>query len=187
MSLHKSNTAWSWWAPPSYLRHYNCDWLSHTKWSNGSCWCIPRGMVAAILFPADQVMCDWLNHITWFHSNQALPRSMEFESILLNFFYIIQSPICYVGCLMIANTWIYIFLYLKNTAILENKKKFVFSHINLWTLVTFTFTPRKLFKLTNRRHLYWVCANILQFSLKFIKFQSHLKKNLALVIYFGCE
>ncbi len=86
MSLHKSNTAWSWWAPPSYLRHCNCDWLSHTTWSNGSCRRIPRGMVAAILFPADQVMCDWLNHTTWFHSNQALPRSMEFESMLLHFF-----------------------------------------------------------------------------------------------------
>ncbi len=63
---------------------------------------------------------------------------------------------------MITNTWIYIFLYLRNTAILENKtKKFVFSRINLWTLVTFTFTPCKIFKLTNRQHLYWVCANIL--------------------------
>ncbi len=85
MSLHKSNTAWSWWAPPSYLRHCNCDWLSHTTWSNGNCRHIPRGMVAAILFPADQVMCDWLNHTTWIHSNRVLPCSMEFESMLLHF------------------------------------------------------------------------------------------------------
>ncbi len=42
----------------------------------------------------------------------------------------------------------------------KTKKQFVFSHINVWTLVTFTFTPCKLFKLTNRQHLYWVCANI---------------------------
>ncbi len=55
-------------------------------WSNGSCRRIPRGMGAAILFLADQVMCDWLNHTTWFHSRRALPRSMEFESILLHFF-----------------------------------------------------------------------------------------------------
>ncbi len=86
MSLHKSNTAWmSWWVQPSYLRHCNCDWLNHTTWSNGSCQRIPRGMVAAILFPVDQVMYDWLNHTTWFHSNRELPRSMEFDSMLLLF------------------------------------------------------------------------------------------------------
>ncbi len=27
----------SWWAPPSYLHHCNCDWLNHTMWSKGSC------------------------------------------------------------------------------------------------------------------------------------------------------
>ncbi len=57
-----------------------------TVWSNGSCRHIPCGMVAAILFLADQVMCDWLKHTTWIYSNQALPRSMEFESMLLHFF-----------------------------------------------------------------------------------------------------
>ncbi len=62
----------SWWAPPSYLRHCNCDWLNHTTWSNGSCRHIPRGMVTAILFSAEQVMCDWLNHTTWFYSNPVL-------------------------------------------------------------------------------------------------------------------
>ncbi len=68
---------------PFYLRHCNCDWLNHTMWSNGNGFYIPHGMVAAILFPEDQVVCDWLNHTTWFHSNRALPQSMEFESILL--------------------------------------------------------------------------------------------------------
>ncbi len=42
------------------------------------------------------------------------------------------------------------------------QNKIVFSRMKLWTLVTFTFTARKLFKLTIRRHLYWVCANILR-------------------------
>ncbi len=37
--------------------------------------------------------------------------------------------ICYVGCLMIANTWTYISLYIRNTAILENKKSVcIFQH-----------------------------------------------------------
>ncbi len=85
--------------------------------------------------------CDWLNHSTWFHSNRALPRSMEFESMSLHLFYTLQTPISYVGCLMITNTWRYICLYFRNTAILVNKKN------SLWTLVTFTFTPRKLCKM----------------------------------------
>ncbi len=41
-------------------------------------------MVAAILFPVNQVMYDWLKHTTWFHSNRALPRSMEFDFIFLH-------------------------------------------------------------------------------------------------------
>ncbi len=86
-SLLKIDTArMSWWVTPSYLRHCNCEWLNHTTWSNGSCRCIPCGMVTAILFQAEQVMCDWLNHTVWFHSNRALPRSMEFEAMLLHFF-----------------------------------------------------------------------------------------------------
>ncbi len=36
---------------------------------------------------------------------------MVFESILLYFFYTIRTPIRYVVCLMIANTWTYISLY----------------------------------------------------------------------------
>ncbi len=38
-------------------------------------------------------------------------------------------PICYVGCLMITNTWTYIFIYIRHTAILENKKSIcIFPH-----------------------------------------------------------
>ncbi len=143
--------------------------------------------LAAILFPANQVMCDWLNHTTWFHYNQALPCSMEFESMLLHFFYIIQSPICYVGCLMIAITWIYIFLYLRNTAILENKKSLYFlvsTCEHLWP------SPSHLVNFSN-----WIICNIFTgfvrtFCTVFFKvyqISKSFKKNLPLVIYFGCE
>ncbi len=118
-----------WWAPTFYLSHCNCDWLNHTTCSNGNGLYIPCGIVAAILFPEEQVVCNWLNHTTWFHSNRALSRSMEFDSMLPHFFYTIQMSICYVGSLMIANTWIYIFLYIRNTAILENNKSVcIFPH-----------------------------------------------------------
>ncbi len=118
--------------------------LNHTTWSNGNSLCIPCGMGTAILFPVDQVMCDWLNHTMWFHSKWALPRSMEFESILLHLFCTIQMPIYYVGCLMIANT---MDIYLPILLSWKTKKQFVFSHISLWTLVTLTFTPCKLCKM----------------------------------------
>ncbi len=148
MSLHKSNTTWmSRWAPPSYLRHCNCDWLNHTLWSNGSCRRIPHGMAAAILFLMDQVMYDWLNHTTWFPSNRALPRSMEFDSMLLHFF--TQYRYQYA---MQAVWWSQIHGHISpyTSGILlswKTKKRFVFFHINLWTLVTFTFKPYKLLKM----------------------------------------
>ncbi len=69
--------------------------------------------------------CDWLNHTTWFHSNRYNHSSALKHGIWVNiasFLCTIQTPICYVGCLMIANTWTDIFLYIRNTAILENNK-----------------------------------------------------------------
>ncbi len=165
MSLHKSNTAWmSWWAPPSYLHHCNCDWLNHTRWFNGSCRRIPCGMVAAI-------------H-TWFHSNPALPRSMGFESILFHFW---TQYRCQYAMKTVWWSQIHWHISPFTSGILlswKTKNLFVFFCINVWTLVTFTFTPHKLFKLTNQRHLCWVCANILRiffFFLSLLNF-SHSKK-----------
>ncbi len=43
------------------------------------------------LFSVEQVMSDWLNHTMWFHSNRVLPRSMEFQSTVLHFFYTIDT------------------------------------------------------------------------------------------------
>ncbi len=79
--------------------------------------------------------CDWLNHTTWSHGNcrthrtktpklvntQPVPRSMEFETILLHY-YTIQTSICCIDCLVIANICTYISLYIRNTAISLNKK-----------------------------------------------------------------
>ncbi len=116
-------------ALPSYLLHCHYDWLNNTMWSNGKC-CIPCGMVAAILFQVDQVMCEWLNHTMWFHSNRALPRSMEFQSMLIHFFTQYRANML---CRLFddrkyMDIW-YISLYLRNTAILENKKIVcIFSH-----------------------------------------------------------
>ncbi len=81
-------------------------------------------------FRFDQVMCDWLNHTMWFHSNPALPRSMEFESILFHFW--TQYSRQYAICRLFDNRKymdIYISLYIRNTAILENKKSVcIFPH-----------------------------------------------------------
>ncbi len=68
--------------------------------------------------------CDWLNHTTWFHSNQfshSVAPKLGIWVNIASFLYTIQTGKCYVGCLMIANTWTYISLYISNTAIVENK------------------------------------------------------------------
>ncbi len=161
--IHKSNTSWmSWWTPPSYLRHCNCDWLNDTMLSNRSCRRIPRGMVRCHLVSSGPGYV-WLvepYHVVPLESS-ATPKHGIWVHVA-SYFYTIQWPICYLGCLMIANTWIYIFLYLRNTAILENKKTvciFLYQYVNTCDL--HLHISQKLFKLTNRRHLYWVCANIL--------------------------
>ncbi len=106
--------------------------------------------------------CMWLAepyHVVPLESS-ATPKHRIWDNIA-SFFHTIQTPKCYVGCLMIANTG-HISSYTSGIPLSwKTKKQFVFSSINVWTLVTFNFTPRKLSKLTNQRHLYCVCANIL--------------------------
>ncbi len=40
------------------------------------------------------------------------PETWNLRQYIASFFYTIQTPICYVGCLMIANTWTYISIYI---------------------------------------------------------------------------
>ncbi len=67
-------------------------------------------------------------HLVCIGPVQCCPRAWN----LRQYFFIfnsIQMPICYVGCLMIANTWTYISIYIRNTAILENNKSVcIFRH-----------------------------------------------------------
>ncbi len=129
-----------------------CKWPLDTTWY-GRCHLVSGG-------PG----CVWLAepyHVVPLESS-ATPKHGIWDNIA-SFFYTIQTPICYVGHGHISPYTSGIPLSWKT------KKQFVFFRINLWTPVTFTFKPRKLSKLTNRRHLYWVCVNII------LKFQSHLK------------
>ncbi len=136
-----------WRAPPSYLCHCNCDWLNHTTWSNGNYRPYTMWYGCCHLVSNGPGYVDWLKHTTWFHSNQALPRSMEFEVNIASFFFTIQTPICYVGCLL-DRKYMDIYLLIPQEYCYTGKqKKFVFSHISLWTLVTFTFKPCKLCKM----------------------------------------
>ncbi len=129
MSLHKSNTAWSLmgtaiffsslqlrlaepyhvvqWKLPTYTTWYGrCHLVSGGP---GYVWLAELYNVVPLESSAAQKHGNWLN--------------------VASFFYIMQMPICYVVCLIIANTWIYISLYLRNTVILENKKTvWIFSH-----------------------------------------------------------
>ncbi len=103
----------TWWLGTTILTHSDSEYATQADW-------VTKSNTSLRRFKHSR--CDWLNHTTWFHSNPALPDSMEFESILFHFWKKIQTPICYVGCLMIAKAWTYISLYTRNTAILENKK-----------------------------------------------------------------
>ncbi len=76
--------------------------------------------------------CEWLNytmeidkHIVLRYSNGYNHSSAPKHGIWVNiasFVYTIQNPICYVGCLMIANICTYISLYNMNMATSVNKK-----------------------------------------------------------------
>ncbi len=101
-----------------HFKHSCCDWLNHTTWylvsvSTRLCpidWTIPRGSTWIQCCPIAWI---WVNIVSFLNT--------------------IQTPICYVGCSMIANTWTYISLYIRNTAILENKKSvciFLYQHVN---------------------------------------------------------
>ncbi len=79
---------------------------------------IPYHLVSCLRF--DQVMCDWLNHA---------PKYGIWDNIVL-FLNTIQMPICYVRLFDNHKYMdIYISLYVRNTAILENKKSVcIFPH-----------------------------------------------------------
>ncbi len=148
MSLHKSNTAWmSWWAPPSYLHHCNCDLAEpyHVVQRKLPTYIMWYGRCHLVSIGPGYVWLAEPYHVVPLESSAPLKHGIGLN--VASFFYTIQTPICSVGCLMITNRWTDISLYFKNTAILENKKQFVFFGINLWILVTFTFKPCKLHKM----------------------------------------
>ncbi len=138
-------------------------------------WTIPRG----ILFPfwPGYVRLAEPYHVVPLESSAA-PAHRIWVNIV-SFLNTIQMPICYVGCLIIANTWIYISIYIRNTAILENKKSVcIFPHqlVNTCDLHLFS-----LLKCA-------ICCTIplkmppigqLSSILKFIKFQSKCFENLV--------
>ncbi len=150
----------NWWRPPSYLCHCNCDWLNHTTWSNGNGLCIPCGMVAAIFFPVDQVMCDWLNHTTWFHSNLALPWSMEFDSMLLNFVYTIQTPICYVGYTSGILSFFFVFTSPRKSRL----DPFVFRRVFLQTSCCQVGSPREIYPQVHKEIVNITCTIVSSIS-----------------------
>ncbi len=141
----KSNTVWSWmywWVPPFYLSHCNCDWLNHTYgptemvfvyhvvWSLPSCfqwtrlcvigWTIPRG--------STQIQCS--------------PGAWNLTQCCFIFF------TQYATWAVWSQIHGYISPYTARILLSwKTKNQFVFFHINLSTLVTFTFTPCKLCKM----------------------------------------
>ncbi len=70
-----------WWLGTTIHTHSDSEYATQADW-------VTKSNMSLRSF--EYSSSDWLNHTTWFHSNRyittALPRSMEFESILLHFF-----------------------------------------------------------------------------------------------------
>ncbi len=81
-------------------------------------WTIQHGIL--FLFRPGYVRFAEPYHVVPLESSAAPKHGIWIN--IVSFLNTIQMPICYVGCLIIANTWIYISLYIRNTAILENIK-----------------------------------------------------------------
>ncbi len=103
----------TWWLGTTMLTHSDSEYATQADWvteSNTSLWRFEHSR------------CDWLNHTTVVpHESSEAPPHGNWVNIV-SFFNTIQTPICYVGCLMIAKAWTYISLYIRNIAILVNKK-----------------------------------------------------------------
>ncbi len=69
-------------------------------------WTIPRGIL--FQFRPGYVRLAEPYHVVPFKSSAALKHRIWVN--ILSFLNSMQTPICYVGCLIIANTWIYISL-----------------------------------------------------------------------------
>ncbi len=101
MSLHKSNTAWmSWWVPPSYLRHYNCDWsLPSSFWWTRLCmigWTIPCGSTRIQRCPKHGI---WLNVASFVLHNtdvNMLCRLFD-DRKYMDIYLTILQEYCYLG------------------------------------------------------------------------------------------
>ncbi len=145
--------------------------LPHVVWALPSCLSRIRLCVIGWTIPGDRY-----NHST-------APKYGILGVNMHHFFYTILMPICYVGCLMIINTWTYISLY-RNTAIFENKISvciFPFQLVNTCDLHLF-----RLLKCAICSTISVKMLPIGQFE-KFFKFQSKCFENLFMVIYSGHE
>ncbi len=104
----------TWWIGTSILTQSDSEYATQaervTKSNNMS---LPR---------IEHSRCDWLNHTTWFHSNPACPVPWNLSQYCFIFEHNTDANML---CRLFDNRKymdIYISLYIRNTAILENKK-----------------------------------------------------------------
>ncbi len=103
---------------------------------------------------------------------------MIWTSLILRTQY--RRQICYVGCWMIANSWTYISLYIKNTAILEDKKIYLYFSAStcehLWLSPSHLVNCAKCLHDPSKDATDW---SVWKDFLKFIKFQSQFKTKMT--------
>ncbi len=152
------------WMPPSLF-------VIRKVWSTAAAigWTIPRGPM------------EIAKHIAWRYSSwlthSCFPEAWNLRQYCFIFLHNTDSNM--LCRLFDDRKYMDIYISPHTSGILlswKTKNLFVFFLINLWTLDPFTFTHRKLFKLTNRQHLYWVCANILHSFLSLLNFKVNFLK-----------
>ncbi len=118
--------------------HISFDWLNHSMWSTVHAYYMWPWPGRSKVFAGQLHMRIVILKDMRVANHSCCPVAWNLNQYCF-IFYTIQMPICYVGCLVIANTWTYISPYTSGILLSwKTKNQFVFFHINLWTHVTFT-------------------------------------------------
>ncbi len=150
------------WVPPSLMV------ISRTAAAIG--WTIPH----AILFPFRPRygrLAEPYHMVP--HESSAAPKHRIWV-IIVSFLNTIQMPICHVGCLRIANTWIYISPYTSGILLSwKRKNQFVFFRINLWPSPFWVFKVRNMLHNPSKDAADWSVVadfkSLLNFKVNFLK------------------
>ncbi len=136
-----------WRAPPSYLHHCNCNWLNHTMWCNRNCCPSP---LYTMWYGHCHLVSSGPGYVWLAEPYHMVPLELSGapkHGIWVNVAsFLLHNTDANMLCRLFDDRK-YMDIYLpipqEYWYLVKQKKQFVFSHISLWTLGAFTFTPCK--------------------------------------------